>query len=89
LEHDAAVGHGADAHLGSSEVLEHGDGRIQPFREGANPGDDRPVLGVIAVGEVEPGHVHPGFDERLQGSLGRRGGTNGAHDLRLALHVAA
>ena len=52
FEHDAPVGDGADAHLGSREVLEHGDGGIQPFSESADSGEDHPVLGVFAVAEV-------------------------------------
>ena len=87
VEHDAPVGDRTDAHLGSTEILEHGDGGIHPFSERANPGEDMPVLGMVAVSEVEPGHVHPGFDERLEIDLARGGGADGTHDLRPSLHA--
>jgi hypothetical protein len=52
LEHDAPAGDSANAHLGAGEILEHGDGDVQPFSERADSGEDCPVLGVVAVSEV-------------------------------------
>jgi hypothetical protein len=37
FERDAPAGDGADAHLGSGEILEHADGDSQPFGEVAGP----------------------------------------------------
>ena len=48
---------------------------------------DRLVVGVAAVAEVEPRHVHAGLDETADALRGRGGGTESADDLRAACHA--
>ena len=87
LECDHSAGDHTDAHLGSTEILQHSDGDIQSGAEGANSAEDNAMLGMGTVREVEAGHVHPRFDERLELQLAGGGGADRAHDLRLPLHA--
>jgi hypothetical protein len=80
LQLDAAAGQHADANLGTREVLEHGRGDTELGGHGADPGEHDPMLGGVAVREVEPGDVHPTLDERPQLRRGRGGRTDGADD---------
>ena len=84
-----AVSERAGADLRALGVEHHGDVLALALDGalGARLADairDRAVVGVVAVGEVQPGHVHAGVHHLQQhlGAPARR--ADGAHDLRLA-----
>ncbi len=81
-EQRLAAHEGAEAHLRPLEVLQDRDGAAPgALADGA---DDLRVLGVGAVGEVEPRHVHTRGHQAVE-HLGRAGGrTDGADDLGLS-----
>ena len=70
--------------LGSLDVLQNGD--VAPKLPGAAAYDlgVLQVHAVLAVGEVEPRHVHPGTHERPDGLLRGGGRTQGRDYLRPA-----
>src|SRR5919107_1618082 len=76
--------HFAGPDLGSLDVLQNGD--VTPQLPGGAAYDlgVLQVHAVLAVGEVEPRHVHPGPHERPDGLLRRGGRTQGRDYLRPA-----
>jgi hypothetical protein len=74
----------ADPQLGPLQVQEHAD---RPAGLLFQLADDRVaglVVGVAAVAEVEPEHVGPGLEQRLDGGRVRGGGAQGRDDLGFA-----
>ena len=86
VELDRPAGKGAHPQLGPLDVLENGD-RLLGFLTGAShPAEERLVGLPPAVGEVEPGDVHPGGYQVANRLVGGHCGAEGGDDLRLALH---
>ena len=73
LEADRAPRDLADPDLHAGEVLEDRDRTAEPLGDRADRGDDRRVLAVGPVREVQARDVHPGLGEAREG-LGRPGG---------------
>ena len=66
------------------QVGEHRDVAACGLRGLADLVESPAVLGVLAVAEVQPGHVHAGLDERPQPFWRVGGRAEGADDLRAA-----
>ena len=79
---NGSVGEGARAHLGAGQILEDRDVHAELARDAANVGDDRGVILVRAVREVEPHDVDPGEEQRAQHRRIARRGADGRDDLR-------
>ena len=78
----AALAERPQADLGALQILKDRDGAAPALAAVADAPDALRVLGVRAVREVQPGHVHAGGDETVE-LLGARGcRTDGADDLR-------
>ena len=78
----------ARADLGPAQVLQDGDRPLLPLRDLAHRLQDRQVVGVLAVREVEPDDVGAGVDQALEDGGLARGGADGGNDLG-APHVGA
>ena len=72
-EGDGAAGEAPDADLGAGHVGHDRDRAAEVLAGGVSEGAQAAVVGVGAVGEVDPGDVHPGQDQ-LADPLGRAGG---------------
>ncbi len=83
---DWPVGEAAEADLGPLQVGECRDVAACGIRGTADFVESPAVLAVLAVTEVQPGHVHAGLDEGPQPFWRVRGWAEGAHDLRLPRH---
>ena len=55
----------ADAQLGALDIGHDGDGPAQLGLGGADALHAQGMVGVLAVAEVEPNHVHPGSQQGL------------------------
>ena len=84
LEHDRAVGEGAEADLGALQVDEDADAAAHLVGSGTHPLVDPLVVGVRPVREVHAGDVHARLDEGADALLARDSGPEGADDLGAA-----
>ena len=66
------------------QVLQHRHRLAEVSRGGADPADGPGVVGVAAVGEVEPGDVDAVAEQLLQRLRGGGGGSDGGDDLGAA-----
>ena len=84
LQDGGAAVEAAEADLGALEVGQHAD--RPSYRVGglAHCRAERGVIVVGAMGEVEPGHVHPRLDQLPDGLDRARGRPEGADDLGAA-----
>ena len=80
-ELDRVVLDPARADLGPGEVLQERYGAAGALRDVPDGIHDQEVVGVLAVREVHPHHVHAGLDELLQGAGVARRRADGGHDL--------
>ena len=79
-----AVGEGAQTDLRAFGVQHGGHGHTQFLRQSAQLVQTTLVLGVIAVREIESGHVHAVFQQLAQHAFLVGGRAKGANDLGLA-----
>ena len=79
-----AAGDLADPQLGPLQVEQHADRPVRRRLQLADDGVARLVVVVRAVAEVEPEHVGPGLEQRLDGGGVRGGGAQGRDDLGVA-----
>ena len=86
LELHDAVAELADPELRAREVLQDRDLAAGATGGVADPARGFRVLVRAAVGEVQPGDVHPGFDHSGEHLGIAGGGPDGGDDLRAALH---
>jgi hypothetical protein len=70
----------AEANLRALKIGEYAHGAARLLRGSAHPVVTLLVLGVRAMAHVEPGHVHPGVDERLDLLVRMAGGAQCADD---------
>ena len=71
--------HGADANLGTGQVLQNCDGPIESPFESPDHTDDAAMEGIIAVTEVEARHIHPVLDKLLENLFRSAGGSDRAN----------
>ena len=66
LQPHTLAGDGADADLGTGQVLQDGNLASEFTFVMANLADQTAVKGVVAVAKIEPCDVHPGADQSFQ-----------------------
>src|SRR4029453_9434865 len=81
-----AVREAAEPDLRPLQVGEDRDGPIGLVRRGPDQLEHPAVVLVVAVAEVQPGHVHARLDEPAHALRGGGGGTHGAYDLGAPCH---
>ena len=86
-EGDLSLFKGADAVLGALGVQHDGDGKLQLLPHGLDEVNLLLVLGVGAVGKIQPGHIHARQAHGGEGLLVLTGGADGADDFCLAHNV--
>ena len=72
--------YGADADLGTGQVLEDGDGPVEFTFKSSDRADDASMERIVAVTEVEARNVHAGLDKLFENLFRSAGGPDRADD---------
>src|SRR5690606_31817634 len=81
LQLDRTSREAADPEFGSLDVLEYGHIAPRLLRRPPDPFEPATMGGVVAMGEIESGHVHARLHQATSRFVGLDGGPQSGHDL--------